>query len=160
MTLADDVALSTKPYFSRKGLQESRYTLSDPAQFGRPASPAPLRRGRATTSIDGVPVEIRETVKRREAKLPYGDVVREVRSVPRIAVSDDASERDCADRRQLAKANGRLEPLSRSSLLHNAESCNLRSGRASGCPPAGSRSRRRSHSRSRERESDRRIDSR
>ena len=40
--------------------------------------------------IDGVPVEIRETVKRREAKLPYGDVLREVRSVPRIAVARDA----------------------------------------------------------------------
>ena len=36
--------------------------------------------------IDGVPIEIRDTVKRREAKLPYGEVLREVRSVPRIAV--------------------------------------------------------------------------
>jgi len=42
VTLADDVPLSSKPYFSRAGLQESRYTLSDPAQFGRPVSPAPL----------------------------------------------------------------------------------------------------------------------
>ena len=34
-----------------------------------------------------MPIEIRETVKRREAKLPYGDVLREVRSVPRMAVT-------------------------------------------------------------------------
>ena len=85
VTLADDVAMSTKPYFSRRGLQESRYTLSDPAQFGRPVSPAPLV-AVARYTVNGVPVEIRETVKRRESKLPYGEVLREVRSVPRLAV--------------------------------------------------------------------------
>jgi len=37
--------------------------------------------------VNGVPVTIRESVKRRESKLPYGEAVREVRSVPRIAVS-------------------------------------------------------------------------
>ncbi len=85
VTLVGDGAISTKPYFARTGLQESRYTLSDPAQFGRPLAPAPLT-AVARYQINGVPVEIRETVKRREAKLPYGDVTREVRSVPRIAV--------------------------------------------------------------------------
>ena len=35
-----------------------------------------------------MPIEIRETVKRREAKLPYGDVLREVRSVPRARGRD------------------------------------------------------------------------
>ena len=86
ITLANDVPLSTRPYFHRDGLQESVYTLSDPPQFGRPVSTPPLR-AVARYSIDGVPIEIRETVKRREAKLPYGDVLREVRSVPRIAVT-------------------------------------------------------------------------
>ena len=47
----------------------------------------PPLRAVARYFIDGVPIEIRETVKRREAKLPYGDMVREVRTVPRIAVS-------------------------------------------------------------------------
>src|SRR5215203_7430112 len=42
VTLADDVAISTRPYFSRNGLQESGYTLNDPSQFGRPASTPPL----------------------------------------------------------------------------------------------------------------------
>ena len=86
VTLAANVPLSTRPYFSRNGVQEARYTLSDPAQFGKPVSAPPLRAvGRYF--IEGVPIEIRETVKRREAKLPYGDVLREVRSVPRIAVA-------------------------------------------------------------------------
>lgn len=85
VTLADTVAPSTKPYFFRNGLQESRYTLTDPAQFGRPASRPPLRAvGRYF--INGVPIEIGDSVKRREAKLPYGDALREVRSVPRLAV--------------------------------------------------------------------------
>ena len=86
VTVSDTVAMSTKPYFSRTGLQESRYTLSDPTQFGRPASTPPLVAA-ARYSVNGVPVEIRETVRRREAKLPYGDVLREVRSVPRLAVT-------------------------------------------------------------------------
>jgi LmbE family N-acetylglucosaminyl deacetylase len=86
VTLANDVALSSRPYFSRSGLQESVYTLNDPAQFSKPVSTPPLR-AVARYSIDGVPIEIRDSVKRRESKLPYGDVLREVRSVPRIAVS-------------------------------------------------------------------------
>ena len=86
VTLADDVAMSTRPYFSRRGLQDSRYLLNDASQFGRPASTPPLRAvGRYV--IDGAPIAIRTTVVRREAKLPYGDVLREVRSVPRIAVT-------------------------------------------------------------------------
>ncbi|MBA3641964.1 MAG: PIG-L family deacetylase, partial [Acidobacteria bacterium] len=34
VTLSPDTRLSSKPYFSRTGLQESRYTLDDPSQFG------------------------------------------------------------------------------------------------------------------------------
>jgi LmbE family N-acetylglucosaminyl deacetylase len=121
---ADDVPLSTQPYFSRTGLAESRYTLSDSAQFGRPTGPAPLV-AVARYTIEGVPVEIRETVRRREAKLPYGDVLREVRSVPRLAVSVTPSS-------AIVPVAVR-EPISRSliqeprrldievSLLHNAD---------------------------------------
>ena len=86
VTVANDVAISTKPYFSRSGLHESVYTLIDRSQFGRPVSPAPLHAiGRY--SINGVPIEIQEAVKRRENKAPYGDVVRTVRTVPRLAVN-------------------------------------------------------------------------
>lgn len=86
VTLAGDAALSTKPYFFRAGLQESRYTLSDTSQFGRPASTPPLVAVTRYT-VNGEAVEAREVVKRRESKLPYGEVLREVRSVPRIAVT-------------------------------------------------------------------------
>jgi LmbE family N-acetylglucosaminyl deacetylase len=120
VTLADDVALSTRPYFTREGLQESRYTLRDQSQFGRPVSPPPLRAiGRY--AVDGVPIEIRETVRRREAKLPYGEVLREVRSVPRIAVSvtpGSAIVPIAPGPRQGAPAQLDLEVT----LLHNAES--------------------------------------
>ncbi len=79
----------------------------------------------ARYTIEGVPVEIHETVRRREAKLPYGDVLREVRSVPRLAVSVTPSS-------AIVPLAVR-EPISRSliqeprrldievSLLHNAD---------------------------------------
>ena len=121
VTLAGDVAMSTKPYFSRKGLQESRYTLSDPSQFGRPVSAPPLV-AVVRYTVAGVPVEIRETVKRREAKLPYGDVLREVRSVPRLAVMISPSHAVVP----IGRAGGSKDPPLRAlevevSLLHNAE---------------------------------------
>jgi LmbE family N-acetylglucosaminyl deacetylase len=84
--LAADVPMSTRPYFSRSGLQESRYTLNDPAQFGKPVSTPPLTAA-ATYLIGDVSVGIRTPVIRRESNAPYGDAVRTVRSVPRIAVT-------------------------------------------------------------------------
>ncbi len=86
VSLAPDVALSTKPYFSRNGLHESVYTLADRSQFGRPIAPAPLVAS-ATYTIDGVPVDVRAPVLRRESRAPYGEKTLEVRSAPRIAVS-------------------------------------------------------------------------
>jgi LmbE family N-acetylglucosaminyl deacetylase len=114
ITVSEDAALSTKPYFARSGLQESRYLLSDASHFGKPTSPAPLV-AIASYAIDGVPVEIRETVKRREAKLPYGEVVREVRSVPRIAVSLTPAQ-------VVVPAGGTTKAFDAEvSLLHNAD---------------------------------------
>ena len=86
VALAADVALSSRPYFTRKSIREDRYTLLTPADFSRPASPPPAV-AVARYSVGGVPVEIRETVRRREPKLPYGDVVREVRVVPALALT-------------------------------------------------------------------------
>ena len=86
VAVADDAPISTKPYFSRAAFTENRYTLSDPSSFGRPFNPPPLvavaqlLRERRPGGDDGV-------VKRREPNLPYGDVAREVRTVPRIGVS-------------------------------------------------------------------------
>jgi LmbE family N-acetylglucosaminyl deacetylase len=86
VAVADDAPISTKPYFSRASFTESRYTLTDPSSFGRPFSPPPLV-AVARYSVSGVPVEMTEVVKRREANLPYGNVIREVRTVPRIALT-------------------------------------------------------------------------
>ena len=86
VTVAADAPISTRPYFRRNGLQESRYTLDDAAAFGGAATAPPLV-AVARYVIEGSPVEVREVVKRRESKLPYGDVLREVRSVPRLGVT-------------------------------------------------------------------------
>ncbi len=86
VAVAADAPLSTRPYFRRSGLQESRYTLDDARSFGRAASAPPLV-AVARYVVEGSPVTVREVVRRREAKLPYGDVLREVRSVPRLGVT-------------------------------------------------------------------------
>jgi LmbE family N-acetylglucosaminyl deacetylase len=134
VTLAENVALSTKPYFFRNGLQESRYTLGDATQFGRPASTPPLRAiGRYF--IDGVPIEIRETVRRREAKLPYGDVLREVRSVPRLAVAISPTNAIVPTGQQASRPTGQQGIPVEVTLLHNAETPT--SGQVSLRVPAG-----------------------
>jgi hypothetical protein len=86
VTLGPDVPLGSRPYFSRASIQDARYTLSDPAQFGRPAS-APSATVVLRYSVAGVPVEKTQVVQRREPKLPYGDAIRELRVVPALAVS-------------------------------------------------------------------------
>ena len=115
VAVTDDAALSSKPYFSRASLNESRYTLSDPSQFGRPDSSPPLV-AVARYSVNGVPVEMREVARRREAKLPYGDVLREVRSVPRLGVTMTPANAVVP----LGAATKRVDV--EVSLLHNAES--------------------------------------
>ncbi len=115
VTLAPDAPISSKPYFYRHGLQDSRYTLADPSQFGRPVAPAPLVAS-AQYSIGDVPVTIREEVTRLESKAPYGTTVRTVRTVPRIAIT-------------IAPVNA-IVPIGQKdrsvdltvSLLHNADS--------------------------------------
>ncbi|MGE0452430.1 MAG: PIG-L family deacetylase [Vicinamibacteria bacterium] len=84
--LAEDTPLSSRPYFGRGSIQEARYTLSDPSQFGKPAADAPAV-AVASYSVLGVPVESRTVVARREANLPYGYEQRELRVVPAVAVS-------------------------------------------------------------------------
>jgi LmbE family N-acetylglucosaminyl deacetylase len=86
VTVAEDAPISTKPYFSRASLNESKYEISDPASFGRPFNPAPLI-AVAKYSVNGVAVEVSDVVKRRESKAPYGDATREVRTVPRVALT-------------------------------------------------------------------------
>ena len=56
------------------------------AQFGRPPRAAPATAVVGYT-VEGVPVEAREIVQRREAQLPYGYEMRELRVVPAIALT-------------------------------------------------------------------------
>jgi LmbE family N-acetylglucosaminyl deacetylase len=86
VTLAADAPLSSKPYFARATFQDARYGIADAAQFGRPAS-APPATAVVKYRIDGVPIEARHTVQRREARLPYGYVMRELHVVPAVALT-------------------------------------------------------------------------
>ena len=86
VSVPDDAPISTKPYFSRAAFSENRYTVSDPMSFGEPFNPPPLI-AIASYTINDVDVAFGEVVRRREANLPYGYVVREVRTVPRIALT-------------------------------------------------------------------------
>ncbi len=85
VSLADTVTIGSRPYFSRRSLQESLYTLDDPAEFGRPAR-HPAATAVAKYTVNGVPVELRTTVRRREARLPYGFATRELQVVPAVSV--------------------------------------------------------------------------
>lgn len=86
VTLAREVRLSSKPYFGRDSIRDSRYTLREPSQFGRPESTPPAV-AVATYTIAGVRVEKRRVLTRRESKLPYGYVDRELRVVPPVALT-------------------------------------------------------------------------
>ena len=72
--------------FSRKSIDEGRYALADQTQFGRPATAPPVVAvGRYT--VQGVPVEVRRVVERRETNYPYGYEIRQLQVVPGIAVN-------------------------------------------------------------------------
>ncbi len=86
VTLAPDTPISSRPYFSRTSIQDSRYTFADESQFGRPASEVPSE-AVVRYRVGDVPVEIRAPVTRREARLPYGYVMRELRVVPTVALT-------------------------------------------------------------------------
>jgi len=86
VSLASDVGLSSKPYFTRPTIQQARYDILDAKQIHRPASEAPAV-AVARYTVEGVEVEAREGVTRREANLPYGYEMRELRVVPALALT-------------------------------------------------------------------------
>jgi LmbE family N-acetylglucosaminyl deacetylase len=87
--LDDDVDLSSRPYFSRNSIAESRYTSNDDRHFGRPSSAPPAVATANYQIEDGVSVHVDTIVRRREPKLPYGDALRELRVVPALALTLD-----------------------------------------------------------------------
>jgi LmbE family N-acetylglucosaminyl deacetylase len=85
VTIAQEAPLS-KPYFSRASIRESRYAIEDPTQLHRPAS-QPALMAVARYAVEGVNVEVRQVVQNREAQLPYGYAMRELKVVPVVAVN-------------------------------------------------------------------------
>jgi adhesin HecA-like repeat protein len=85
VTVPDD-APPSRPFFTRKGIAETRYAVGDPAQLYRPAA-EPALVATARYAVGGVPVEVRETVVRREPNLPYGYDMRELMVLPAVAVN-------------------------------------------------------------------------
>ncbi len=81
-------ATVARPYFHRATIAESRYTIDEPRFLHRPARD-PAFVATATFEIDGVPIEIRRPVERREAQLPYGYVMRELVVLPSLALNLD-----------------------------------------------------------------------
>ena len=79
-------AKPSKPYFSRESIQENRYTIDDDSQLHRPATEPELT-AVATYTVEGVSVDLREAVRTREAQLPYGYAMRELKIVPALAVN-------------------------------------------------------------------------
>ena len=86
VTLADDAPLGSRPYFTRTDVRHSRYELLDAKQVHKPAAP-PAAVAVARYTVQGVPVEAREAVRRREAHLPYGIEMRELMVVPALALT-------------------------------------------------------------------------
>jgi LmbE family N-acetylglucosaminyl deacetylase len=85
VAVSPDAAITSRPYFRRRSIAESRYTLLDPSQFGRPAAAAAAAVV-ARYNVEGVPVESRAVVRRREANLPYGYELRELAVVPALSL--------------------------------------------------------------------------
>jgi hypothetical protein len=86
VTLAGETSINSRPYFTRASIQESRYGIADQAQFGRPtsgASPVFVVRYKAGEIV----VQTEAITRRREAKAPYGYVMRELRVVPTVSLS-------------------------------------------------------------------------
>jgi LmbE family N-acetylglucosaminyl deacetylase len=84
--IAGDAAPDSKPYFSRTTLQDARYTITNMSQFGQARTRPPVV-AFARYRVNGAEVSVRETVRRREAKLPYGYGMPHLYVVPPIAVS-------------------------------------------------------------------------
>ena len=79
-------APATRPYFTRPTIGQTRYTLVDPSQAGRPFAP-PAFELEVDCLVDGTALQVRAPVVRREAQLPYGHVLRELEILPAVGVS-------------------------------------------------------------------------
>jgi LmbE family N-acetylglucosaminyl deacetylase len=81
-----DNAPYTRPYFTRSSLVENRYVIGADETRYRPWSDATFM-AEARYTVEGINVETRVPVTRREAQPPYGSVMRELAVLPAIAVN-------------------------------------------------------------------------
>ena len=79
-------ARTMRPAFSRRSLQEARYTVSVPEEAFAPSGEPPFQ-AQATYSIDGVTLTLRRPVTRLDANLPFGHETRTLAIVPAIALT-------------------------------------------------------------------------
>ena len=76
----------TRPYFSRRSIGETRYTLVDKTEPGRPFAP-PAFQVTARAEVEGVAFDVVVPVMRREAQAPYGMVLRELEVLPSVGLT-------------------------------------------------------------------------
>jgi LmbE family N-acetylglucosaminyl deacetylase len=76
----------SRPYFSRRTIQDTRYAIDDGSQLYRPAS-QPALEAVVRYSLAGVPFDVRRPVTRLEANLPYGNDARELTVLPALGVT-------------------------------------------------------------------------
>lgn len=74
-------AQPTRPYFERASIQETQYTLTNPRHALRPFTPPPVH-ATARLDVNGQALELTVPVRRWEARLPYGHVLRDLTVVP------------------------------------------------------------------------------
>ena len=79
-------AAATRPYFSRRSIQDARYTVTDPDAMYRPSAEGPLDVV-ARYEVEGVEVETSRPVTRFEANIPYGFDARVLAVVPAVAIA-------------------------------------------------------------------------
>ena len=79
-------ARPTRPAFSRRSLQEARYSVSVPAEAFSPAGPPPFQAA-ASYTVHGIPLTLRRSVTRFDANPPYGQETRTLAIVPALAVT-------------------------------------------------------------------------
>ncbi|MBC7922047.1 MAG: PIG-L family deacetylase [Ferruginibacter sp.] len=85
VTVPENVAV-TRPYFGRNSLRENGYRIQS-EQFRSLAAAVPVLTVVARGTVQGEPVEIRETVRTREANFPYGHESRALKVAPALAVA-------------------------------------------------------------------------
>ena len=83
-------AAITRPYFARASVQDSRYVVDDQRRDYRASAANPFV-AVAHYTIEGQPVEIREPIRRRQARLPNGYLLRELTVVPAVALTVNPS---------------------------------------------------------------------